>query len=120
MLSDMHLFLLYLSGDQKKELLEAIKQGVEAKSNNQVRYAKASIGYQKLRYITRTEQFADQEALLEFLVEPVANYHSFLTVDDKPEKGERKIVDECVLLISDIIDGFLQGKDPHSTESKSL
>ncbi len=31
------------------------------------------------------------------------NYIKFIQIDDKPEKGERKIADDLVLLINDIL-----------------
>lgn len=50
----------------------------------------------------------------------IKQYHKFLLADDKPEKGERKIADEQVLLISDIIDFYLKDKGINEEESKSF
>ena len=34
-------------------------------------------------------------------------YHAYLKIDEKPEKGDRKMADEMVLLIADVLDSYL-------------
>ena len=39
------------------------------------------------------------------------NYHKYLKIDEKPEKGDRKMADEMVLLIADVLDCYLNRID---------
>lgn len=38
-------------------------------------------------------------------------YHAYLKIDEKPEKGDRKMADEMVLLIADVLDNYLDKPD---------
>ena len=38
-------------------------------------------------------------------------YLEFVKLDDKPEKGERKVADEQALLIGDIIDNYIENEE---------
>ena len=50
----------------------------------------------------------------------VEQYMTFSKLDGKPEKGERKMADEQVLLISDIIENFITSKSATVEEQLSL
>ena len=43
-------------------------------------------------------------------------YFEFVKLDDKPEKGERKVADEQALLISDIIDNYIEHEEEKESE----
>jgi len=50
-----------------------------------------------------------------YLEQLVGQYFEYVKVDDKPEKGERKLADDQALLVADVIDGYLS-----HTPNKSL
>ena len=51
-----------------------------------------------------------QGDVLEWLKPMIDDIQVISKVDGKPEKGERKIVDELVILVSDILDEYLTEK----------
>lgn len=112
MVSDLVMYGLYLTDDHKANLFNnVLVETISAKENNKTRHCKALIGVNKLKFILNYQSIATFEELQATVSVLVKQYHNFFTVDERPEKGERKIVDEQALLISDIIDSYLKDKD---------
>lgn len=121
MVSDLSLFSLYLTSENKQTLLKVVlPQALESKRGNQGRYSKAQIGFNKLKFILGFEAPQTFDELIAALKELVKQFHSGLAADEKPEKGERKLVDEQALLISDVVDQWLVGKPLNADETKQL
>ena len=95
MISDLSLYGLYLTETQKAKLFgEVLPLTLESREANKARQAKAQIGINKLAFVLgnfKTFSIDELKSLLKVLV---GQFHSFVGVDDKPEKGERKVVDE--------------------------
>lgn len=105
MVSDLSLASLYLTDSDKETLLETVlPQALAAKQGNQARYSKAQIGFNKLKFILGYEAPKTFDDLVTTIKTLVKQFHSGISADEKPEKGERKLIDEQALLISDIID----------------
>lgn len=67
---------------------------------------KANITLNKFKHIFRTKSVATIEELQQNLQGLTKQYLEYIGLDEKPAKGERKLADEQVLLISDVIDSF--------------
>ena len=108
---DLQMYSLYLTEAQKVEILENISQWVEDKVNlSAVRKMRAKITQNKLRYMFRA-QVPQLGAFQETIKKLTDEYFEFVKLDDKPEKGERKLADEQVLLIADIIDNYIDNEE---------
>lgn len=55
----------------------------------------------------RDEEPDSMDELIEIVGPLIKHYHNFLELDEKPEKGERKMADEMALLIADILDTYI-------------
>ena len=114
------MYTLYLSKEQRQSIIADLTAYIEeTKKNNKNRLFKAQIGLSKFKFIFRDSQYQSDELIAD-LKAHMESYYEYVTVDDKPEKGERKMADEQALLIADIIDGYLRDKNPDSQESKNL
>lgn len=80
---------------------------VKAQKPNKVRHACAEISLAKFEYIFRDEPPKSLEELQSIIGPLLEKYHAYLKIDVKPEKGDRKMADEMVLLIADVIDSYL-------------
>jgi hypothetical protein len=54
----------------------------------------------------RSKEFANIEDLMSKVAVLTSQYFEFVELDEKPEKGERKMADEQVILIAEMIEAF--------------
>ena len=80
---------------------------IKAQKPNKVRHACAEISLAKFEYIFRNEPPKSLSELQQIVGPLLQKYHAYLKMDEKPEKGDRKMADEMVLLIADVIDSYL-------------
>lgn len=55
----------------------------------------------------RSKEFENIDELMEQINKLTTQYFEFVELDDKPEKGERKMADEQVILIAEMIESYL-------------
>lgn len=55
----------------------------------------------------RSKQYESIEDLMVKVNDLTSEYFEFVQLDEKPEKGERKMADEQVLLIAEMIESYL-------------
>ena len=65
----------------------------------------------KFNFLFRESNFNNFDELCAYLKPLVNQYYEFLILDEKPEKGERKIADEQIILIAQIIDQYIENSD---------
>ena len=63
-------------------------------SSTPLRKAKAQITINKFEYMFRNKQFENIEDLMAKVNSHTTQYFEFVQLDEKPEKGERKMADE--------------------------
>ena len=102
--ADLQLYVLHLEEPQRKEILETL---AKRESSTPIRKAKAEITINKFEYMFRNKQFDNIEDLMAKVNSLTAQYFEFVQLDEKPEKGERKMADEQVLLIAEMIESYL-------------
>lgn len=103
MVTDLQLYVVYLTQEQRNEVLETLQKYITENKKDPVRSMKATISLNKFKLMFSSKS-ATSEELQSNLKELTAQYLDFITLDDKPAKGERKFADEQVLLISETID----------------
>mmetsp|Transcript_8641 Transcript_8641/g.14628 ORF Transcript_8641/g.14628 Transcript_8641/m.14628 type:complete len:524 (+) Transcript_8641:690-2261(+) len=108
--TDLQMYVAYLSEQQRKEIMESLQNQIDTKPNySEARKAKAHINLNKLANIFRSEFHPSLDAFKAHLGELSQQFFAFLKLDDKPEKGERKFADEQALLIAEVVDMFILG-----------
>lgn len=65
----------------------------------------------KFEFMFRNEAPKTIDDLIKITGPLLERYHEYLKIDEKPEKGDRKMADEMVLLIADVIDSYLSKPD---------
>ena len=73
-----------------------------------MRRFKAQISVDKLTYMFRSDSYTNFNELKTDLMHLTSKFYTYLGADEKPEKGERKMADDQVLLIADIIDNYVK------------
>lgn len=51
------------------------------------------------------------EELIKIVGPLLEKYQRYLKIDEKPEKGDRKMADEMVMLIADVLDSYLDKQE---------
>ena len=102
--ADLQLYVLHLEEAQRKEILETL---AKKESSTPLRKAKAQITINKFEYMFRSKQFGSIEELMDKVKGLTTKYFEFVLLDEKPEKGERKMSDEQVLFIAEMIESYL-------------
>lgn len=106
--TDLQMYIPYLSQAQLQTIHEALRAYVEeTKKEVPVRYVKARITVNKFAFVFRQAPHASIQELQDDLKQLTMDYFEFVKADEKPEKGERKVADEQIVLIGDIIENFV-------------
>lgn len=98
MVFDLQPFIPFLSAETKQEIVATLEAKV-SEIENPLRKARAVISLYKLRKVFG---FIDGN-----LIEVKAMYEEYLRIlelDGKPEKGERKLADDLVILINEVLE----------------
>ena len=110
LLFDLYTFIPYFNTQQRIDVVTYLESKMQVIGDG-IRKARASINVHKLRKIAGLYTFKDD---LPKTLEIVKNLHneylSSIDLDGKPEKGERKIADDLVYLISDLLAPFESNK----------
>lgn len=108
-MTDLCFYIPLLNDERKQGILATLKQELETKAANpnKLRYARALTSFSKFEFMFRNEPPNSTEELIAIIAPLLEHYHGFLKLDEKPEKGERKMADEIVLLIADILDTYM-------------
>ena len=101
-ITDLRMYFLYLSSSQKEKILESITAHATSTKKDH-RLAKAQISIAKLSYIFLDKVPDTIQNLCEHLTPLISTSYEIQKMDEKPEKGERKMVDEQILLIVEIV-----------------
>lgn len=105
--TDLLSYVPLLTKEDREAILVELAGVVDSKSDNPLRQGRAQITLAKFQYIFRDSQFANLDDLKAFVAPLVDQYFELCKLDEKPEKGERKMADEMVLLVATIIDNYV-------------
>ena len=92
--TDLQLYIPLFNQEQLQEVYHSILQFVDKKSDDKIRHARALMSVNKFNFLFRESNFNNFDELCAYLKPLVNQYYEFLILDEKPEKGERKIADE--------------------------
>jgi hypothetical protein len=96
MIFDLLPFLPHLSKEKRIQLSNYVSNYIETKIVDETRKARAIINSHKLKVVAGIEyKMGDIGAMYR-------EYSKYLMMDGKPEKGERKLADDLVLLINEL------------------
>ena len=111
--TDLNFYAPLIGEDQKNGIVASLKKELEKKAQNpnKIRHASAEISVAKFEFMFRNEAPKTIDELIQITGPLLERYHEYLKIDEKPEKGDRKMADEMVLLIADVIDSYLSKPD---------
>ncbi len=103
MIFDLQPFIPFINAQTKREISESLEIKV-ASIEDQMRKSRALITFFKVKKV-----FGMLKSL-EDVKEMHKEYLKILEMDGKPEKGERKLADDLVILINEVMEQFFKSE----------
>ncbi len=96
MLFDVYPFLPFLNEEQRQSLVKKVEDEENGRS-------RAKVGLWKVKKVNGLLNTDKVEDTIEFVKQIHEDYLKISEEDGKPEKGERKIADDLVLVINELL-----------------
>mmetsp|Transcript_28488 Transcript_28488/g.27460 ORF Transcript_28488/g.27460 Transcript_28488/m.27460 type:complete len:198 (-) Transcript_28488:1026-1619(-) len=98
-------FTPLLNRDARELVVQKLEEEVANKGDN-VRTLRASINLYKLKSVFGLLAFEEEGKTLALVRQLQMDYLAGLKLDGKPEKGERKLADDLLLIINSVLEHF--------------
>eukprot|EP00347_Sterkiella_histriomuscorum_P023059 403336110 len=103
MVFDLYPFIPFLNKNLRHQLSEEFQNQVE-QIQDPVRRGRATINLHKLRKVLGLYNETEEEKLKEIVTQIHEEYFRLVQLDGKPEKGERKLADDLVVVINELLE----------------
>lgn len=107
---DLYTFIPYLNEQDRRDIVKELDEQIFNQEDS-VRKLRATINLHKINKIFSFYTFKDDIVKTSEIVKLLhSEYQSFIKIDGKPEKGERKMADDYVILINEILEPYFHKK----------